>query len=152
MKNNKLTYEKIIEDGSIQYKITIESILGGLYGNILKNNQKVHTEEISQLVYLGLVKKFGKEYPFKYLKNSLKKQTINIIRQNPDRIIKKILNKLKKEKVNCLFSIKELYGIKWDRFNIKTKNQFFTELKNDLPPNIRIIGSDINQLKLEKKN
>lgn len=126
--------------------------MGGLYGNILKNNQKVHTEEISQLVYLGLVKKFGKEYPFKYLKNSLKKQTINIIRQNPDRIIKKILNKLKKEKVNCLFSIKELYGIKWDRFNIKTKNQFFTELKNDLPPNIRIIGSDINQLKLEKKN
>ncbi len=126
--------------------------MGGLYGNILKNNQKVHTEEISQLVYLGLVKKFGKEYPFKYLKNSLKKQTINIIRQNPDRIIKKILNKLKKEKANCLFNIKELYGTKWDRFNIKTKNQFFTKLKNNLPPNIRIIGSDINQLKLEKKN
>ena len=74
MKNNKLDYEKIIEDGSIQYKITIENILGGLYGNIFKNNQKVHTEEISQLVYLGLVKKFGKEFPFDYLRNNLEKE------------------------------------------------------------------------------
>ncbi len=151
MKNNKLDYEKIIEDGSIQYKITIENILGGLYGNIFKDNQKVHTEEISQLVYLGLVKKFGKEFPFNYLKNSLKKQTIKLMGQNPDRVIKKILNKLKKEETNRLFNIKELYGRKWNSFNIKTKNQVFTELKNNLPPNIRIIGSDIEQLKLEKK-
>ena len=57
MKNNKLAYEKIIEDGSIQYKITIESILGGLYGTILKNNQKVHTEEISHLVWLKNLEK-----------------------------------------------------------------------------------------------
>ncbi len=135
----------------MEYKITIENILGGLYGNIFKNNQKVHTEEISQLVYLGLVKKFGKEFPFNYLKNSLKKQTIKLMGENPDRVIKKILNKLKKEETNRLFNIKELYGRKWNSFNIKTKNQVFTELKNNLPPNIRIIGSDIEQLKLEKK-
>ena len=125
--------------------------MGSLYGNIFKNNQKVHTEEISQLVYLGLVKKFGKEFPFNYLKNSLKKQTIKLMGENPDRVIKKILNKLKKEETNRLFNIKELYGRKWNSFNIKTKNQVFTELKNNLPPNIRIIGSDIEQLKLEKK-
>ncbi len=135
----------------MEYKITIENILGSLYGNIFKNNQKVHTEEISQLVYLGLVKKFGKEFPFNYLKNSLKKQTIKLMGENPDRVIKKILNKLKKEETNRLFNIKELYGRKWNSFNIKTKNQVFTELKNNLPPNIRIIGSDIEQLKLEKK-
>ncbi len=111
----------------------------------------MHTEEISQLVYLGLVKKFGKEFPFNYLKNSLKKQTIKLMGENPDRVIKKILNKLKKEETNRLFNIKELYGRKWNSFNIKTKNQVFTELKNNLPPNIRIIGSDIEQLKLEKK-
>ena len=125
--------------------------MGGLYGNIFKDNQKVHTEEISQLVYLSLVKKFGKEFPFNYLKNSLKKQTIKLMGENPDRVIKKILNKLKKEETNRLFNIKELYGRKWNSFNIKTKNQVFTELKNNLPPNIRIIGSDIEQLKLEKK-
>lgn len=125
--------------------------MGGLYGNIFKDNKKIHTEEISQLVYLGLVKKFGKEFPFNYLKNSLKKQTIKLMGENPDRVIKKILNKLKKEETNRLFNIKELYGRKWNSFNIKTKNQVFTELKNNLPPNIRIIGSDIEQLKLEKK-
>lgn len=125
--------------------------MGGLYGNIFKDNQKVHTEEISQLVYLGLVKKVGKEYPFDYLKKSLKKQTIKLMGENPDRVIKKILNKLKKEETNRLFNIKELYGRKWNSFNIKTKNQVFTELKNNLPPNIRIIGSDIEQLKLEMK-
>lgn len=126
--------------------------MGGLYGNIFKDNKKIHTEEISQLVYLGLVKKFGKEFPFNYLKNSLKKQTIKLMGQNPDRVIKKILNNLKKEETNGLLNIKELYGRKWNSFNIKTKNQVFTELKNNLPPNIRIIGSDIEQLKLEKKN
>ena len=95
--------------------------MGGLYGNIFKDNQKVHTEEISQLVYLSLVKKFGKEFPFNYLKNSLKKQTIKLMGENPDRVIKKILNKLKKEETNRLFNIKELYGRKWNSFNIKIK-------------------------------
>ena len=150
MKNNKLTYEKIIEDGSIQYKITIENILGGLYGNIFKDNQKVHTEEISQLVYLGLVKKFGKEFPFDYLRNNLEKEVEKLKNENPNNIVKKIINNLKEKNDNKKYSLRELID-DWLSIKSKTKEEIFKKIKEIKDDDIIVEGNSIDMLLLEKK-
>ena len=150
MKNNKLDYEKIIEDGSIQYKITIENILGGLYGNIFKNNQKVHTEEISQLVYLGLVKKFGKEFPFDYLRNNLEKEVEKLKNENPNNIVKKIINNLKEKNDNKKYSLRELID-DWLSIKSKTKEEIFKKIKEIKDDDIIVEGNSIDMLLLEKK-
>lgn len=150
MKNNKLDYEKIIEDGSIQYKITIENILGGLYGNIFKDNQKVHTEEISQLVYLGLVKKFGKEFPFDYLRNNLEKEVEKLKNENPNNIVKKIINNLKEKNDNKKYSLRELID-DWLSIKSKTKEEIFKKIKEIKDDDIIVEGNSIDMLLLEKK-
>ncbi len=129
MGNNKLPYEKIIEDGSIQYKITIENILGGLYGNIFKNNERVHTEEISNLVRFSLLKTHGEDFPLKYLKDSLEKQIEEYKNKNPENIVKKIIDNLKEKNDDKKYSLKELSD-NWLSLNNKLREEVYKKIED----------------------
>ena len=124
--------------------------MGGLYGNIFKDNQKVHTEEISQLVYLGLVKKFGKEFPFDYLRNNLEKEVEKLKNENPNNIVKKIINNLKEKNDNKKYSLRELID-DWLSIKSKTKEEIFKKIKKIKDDDIIVEGNSIDMLLLEKK-
>ena len=124
--------------------------MGGLYGNIFKDNQKVHTEEISQLVYLGLVKKFGKEFPFDYLRNNLEKEVEKLKNENPNNIVKKIINNLKEKNDNKKYSLRELID-DWLSIKSKTKEEIFKKIKEIKDDDIIVAGNSIDMLLLEKK-
>lgn len=124
--------------------------MGGLYGNIFKDNQKVHTEEISQLVYLGLVKKFGKEFPFDYLRNNLEKEVEKLKNENPNNIVKKIINNLKEKNDNKKYSLRELID-DWLSIKSKTKEEIFKKIKEIKDDDIIVEGNSIDMLLLEKK-
>jgi len=124
--------------------------LGGLYGNIFKDNKKIHTEEISQLVYLGLVKKVGKEYPFDYLRNNLEKEVEKLKNENPNNIVKKIINNLKEKNDNKKYPLRELID-DWLSINMKTKEEIFKKIKEIKDDDIIVEGNSIDMLLLEKK-
>ena len=124
--------------------------MGGLYGNIFKDNQKVHTEEISQLVYLGLVKKFGTEFPFDYLRNNLEKEVEKLKNENPNNIVKKIINNLKEKNDNKKYSLRELID-DWLSIKSKTKEDIFKKIKEIKDDDIIVEGNSIDMLLLEKK-
>mgnify|MGYP000010383355 CR=1 FL=1 len=151
MKNNNLPYEKIIKDGSMEYKITIENILGGLYGNIFKDNKKIHTEEISQLVYLGLVKKVGKEYPFDYLKKSLEQEVEELKSKNPINIAKNIIDSLKERNGDKKYTLRQLKE-DWLSLDSKIKIDIFNIIKEIKDDSIIVEGNSVDMLLLQKKS
>ncbi|MDN5106483.1 hypothetical protein PJV93_04710 [Aliarcobacter butzleri] len=123
--------------------------MGGLYGNIFKDNKKIYIEEISQLVYLSLVKKYGKDFPLKYMQESLNNAVDKFIKFDTNKIFSEILENLKKKDMGNKDYIKNLYK-DWDSLSEKNKNEIFDKLKKIKQPDIRLIGSNIDSAQLEK--
>lgn len=149
MQQTNLPYEENIEDGYILYKITIEKILGGLYGNIYQNGKRIYTSEISKLIFIELFKKYGEDYPLEYLKNNLKERVNLYINQNPENIAEIIVNNLKEKNDNQKYSLKKLYD-DWLELDSGLKEKVFEILKKNKDKSIFIDGDSIDMLLLRK--
>lgn len=126
---NKEIYKEEIAQNYTTYQITIENILGGLYGRLFKNNKNIYREEIPQSVYFDLMKIHGEEFPIKYLVNSLKSKIDYFSKKDPSYVVCKLIQNIQSKEDNKKYSLKELYGPEWLSINSDVKEQAFELLK-----------------------
>lgn len=125
--------------------------MGGLYGNIFKDNKKIHTEEISHLIYLNLLKKNEKVSPLDYLKNSLEQVVEELKSKNPINIVKDIVDSLKEKKDDKKYSLRQLKE-DWISLDGKIKTDIFNIIKEIKDDSIIIEGNTVDMLLLQKKS
>jgi len=128
MQNNEI-YKEEITHGLASYKVTIESILGGLYGRLFKNSMNIYREEIPRSVYFDLMKKHGENFPVEYLTKSLKSKIDYFSKKDPEYVADILKENIKSKEDNKKYSLKELYGPEWLKINSDVKEQAFELLK-----------------------